>query len=328
MAAGKHTRGKHSASKENGNGKRKNKKEFSFPKGPGDADAQGAVRVPAEIAKTAAGRMQTAGAARDDRPQGEAAAAEVLDEWVKDQAASSSPGEMKRLERRGKALIAAVIILAAVIVGAIFLVANYRPTTTPSQVSALALESLKDGDYDAFGKLYAGDSGAVESSLENAFADGAGLGSEADLERDLNDEQKKTLSRLQEELRDFDYTIDSESVEGDAASVQVTISAHDFGTFAQDALGSYIADGIAAVSKGELESDADAATRLVSVLDAHMAELGEKGRSAQTSFSLERDDGGSWKLAELSQDNLDALTGGLLSTTSGISGQVAASDGQ
>lgn len=319
MASGKHTTGRHSAAKSS-------KREVSIPRGPADPRVGEETGVPEEIAKTAAGKMQTADPARDERPSGEAATGESLDEWVEQREGQGDPAgktarqkapARKRVRRRAAAFAA---VLAIIVLAVVALAVYARPAPTPAQVTQTALEALQSRDFSAFGEVYAGDSDALESQLADAFASGAGLGSASELERKLNDEQKSTLAQLDDLLFDFGYTVGEETVDGDEARVQVTVTAHDFGAFAQKALGDYISEGLAAAAKGDLESSADAATRFARVLQENMDVLGPRDKQSETSFELTRDGDGSWKLAGLTADNLDALTGGLLSMT----GQMAA----
>lgn len=183
------------------------------------------------------------------------------------------------------------------------LVAGCSSGPTPSEVTAKALDAVKAQDLETLQQYYAGD---VSDTQVGDLAGEVGVS-----EGDLTEEQQAQMEELAAMMLDFDYELGDEAVDGDTATVEATISTRDWGTAFTEAIGEYLTNAFAAAfaGAGEEEMGQMAVDAFAAQVQAHS----EKDYVTTTTFKLTKVDG-EWKLDEFSQENLDSLMGGLISS--------------
>ena len=210
--------------------------------------------------------------------------------------------------KKGK-LVVLLALVAAALVAVAVLVVTSLPADNPSKILDTALMAAKQQDASTVEDVYAGTPDDIRQKVREALCASIGVDGYETLLGDLNDQQKAVLEQLDAPLVDFDYSLGSETVDGDSAQVVVTVRAHDFGTLFEKVLGDFTASSAKSAFNGTAISDRDSAALLCSTLEKYLGGLGDKTREATTTFALVKTDGG-WRVQELSEDNLDALTGG------------------
>ncbi|MCI8608099.1 MAG: DUF5105 domain-containing protein [Firmicutes bacterium] len=134
-----------------------------------------------------------------------------------------------------------------------------------------------------------------------------GIDSEGSDSMGMGDEMQKKLHDL---MLDFDYTIDNEKIDGDSATVDVTVKTYNLGEAFSDALKKYFEEALpmafAGASQEELE---EAATKAFAEAFEDAGE--EKSFEKTVTVSLTKGDDG-WELPALDQDLdfADAMSGG------------------
>ena len=122
-------------------------------------------------------------------------------------------------------------------------------------------------------------------------------------------------------LRDFDYEITGERVDGDTAEVDVAITTYDYQGMLKKILskmsGKAISMAMSYDSKDALVEDLkeDFVERLGPALDK--AKKQGKDKRTDVTVSLTKD-GDTWKIDELNDSTVNALTGGLMYEVAGL----------
>ena len=188
-----------------------------------------------------------------------------------------------------------------------FALAGCSGGPTPTEVTKGALDALKAQDAETLQSYYAGDSDELESDLIS----GGFIGGGSEDASNETEEQKATREKILAVLSDFDYELGDENIDGDKATVEVTITSHDMATVFTAAIEDYFAQAFGMALNGASQEEmSDLFTQIfVTKLDPEA----EKTHVATTTFNLTKVDG-TWKLDKLSDDNVDALFGGILTT--------------
>lgn len=199
-------------------------------------------------------------------------------------------------------------VLAAALVACLCLVLLPACSSpSPTDVVKTSLDAVKAQDAEALAENYAGDASAFQQEL-NSSADA--LNSEG-----MTDEQKAVAETFMQKMYDFDYTVGEETIDGDKATVKVTITSYDMGTAFEKAMSTYIEKAFAQALGGASQDSLEA--MLYDELNKELGALTEKGHTADVDMTLTKVDG-KWQLDEFSDDAADAFSGGLLGTINGI----------
>ena len=174
---------------------------------------------------------------------------------------------------------------------------------TPSSITGKALDALKAQDYETLQTCYSGDVGGTDVKELAGQMTGMDLSA-------VTDEQKAQAEKLVSVLTDFDYTIGEETIDGDKATVEVTITSRDLGPVFSDAIGAYFTEAFTSALGGA--SEEELAQMFLDTLTEKISAQTEKSHTATTTFNLTQTDG-EWKLDQFSTDNLDCIMGGMLS---------------
>lgn len=173
---------------------------------------------------------------------------------------------------------------------------------SPSDVTKNALDAMKAQDADTLTQYYSGDTNGIQEQL-NALA------SETDGSEDP-DAQTAALNSLMQKIYDFDYTIGEETIEGDTATVNVSVTTYDLGTTFKTAMGNYISTALGMAFAGASQEEME--TALYEGLQSELDSLTEKDYTTDVNLTLTKTDNG-WMLDALPDEAADAFTGGLKS---------------
>lgn len=203
-----------------------------------------------------------------------------------------------------------VLALVTALVACLCLIALPACTSepSPSDVTKSALDAMKAQDADALAQYYSGNTDGIQEQLD-------ALASEADGSENP-DAQATAMSSLMQKIYDFDYTIGEETIEGDTATVNVSITTYDLGTAFKTAMGNYISTALGMAFAGASQEEMEAA--LYEGLQSELDSLTEKDYTADVNLTLTKTDNG-WMLDALSDEATDALTGGLESAANEVS---------
>lgn len=173
---------------------------------------------------------------------------------------------------------------------------------SPSDVTKTYLDALKSQDSDAYSKVYA--DGDV-NPLSQGFA---GVDSSK-----LTDDQK-AIPEMTEKMLDFDYTIGEEQVDGDKATVKVTIKTYKLGDAFSKSVEDYLSKAVKKALSGKVDED-EMSDLMMECFSDQLSKLKDKDYEKSTTFNLTNGDDG-WTIDELTDDQIDVLTGGLVEAAS------------
>ena len=214
------------------------------------------------------------------------------------------------MHRRFVFVVVSVVALLAMSVA----IVGCSSAPTPTETVDNALKALKAEDYETLAKYYNGDMSSLqdpEKALQEAGSSDLGLDTSTN---ELTAEQKEIGEELVAKALDFDYTLSNEKVDGDKATVDVTITTYDFGTAATEFLSKYMTQALASALTGKMSED-DYTDQAFKLLKEQIDKLGNKDTSATVAVGLTKDSEGSWKVDDLEENSefADALLGGMAS---------------
>lgn len=177
---------------------------------------------------------------------------------------------------------------------------------SPTDVTKQAIEAVKAQDTDALAKVYAGGAANISTDMFASTSEGEELADSSD----LTDDQQQVVKDFYSKLLDFDYTLSDEQIDGDSATVKVTINTYNFG----NALNKVFQDALSTAFMYMFSTDQDAAQNattqaMIDSLDTQMKSLTDKDKSATATVSLEKQDG-NWVVQPFDGDFYNAMTGG------------------
>lgn len=208
-----------------------------------------------------------------------------------------------------------LIIMSIVAMGALLLTAC--SSLSPSETTGKALDAVKTRNVGELQKYCSGN--LLEQATDSLKAAVPNMDTES-----ATQENQAVAAKVTEVLADFDYELGTEKIEGDSATVEVTISSHDLKSVLADSVSDYFKSAIGAAFSGASQEELSQV-----FIDTFMRKLDgqtEKNHVAKTSFHLVRE-GGAWKIDTLTEDNLDCLTGGLTSVLKGLANMNASASG-
>ena len=177
---------------------------------------------------------------------------------------------------------------------------NGCASASPSEVVSSTLDAVKGQDTETLATYYAGDSSEISGS---GLSDLTGEFVSVD---DMTEAEKTAYDKLVAKMLDFDYTLGDEHVEGDTASVDVSFASYDIGSAFVQSFSSYL--GLAASGA----SSEDITDGFYRQLSSDLDNLTDKTRTETTTITLTKTDG-QWKVDTLSEEAIDAVSGGLYS---------------
>ena len=123
-------------------------------------------------------------------------------------------------------------------------------------------------------------------------------------------------SMLQEKMSQFEFTIGEETIDGDKATVEVTIKTYDLGSVALTALSEYASQVLALAFTDANEAAIEKV--LVSIMKEKLQDASLTYEKTEF-FNLTKTEEG-WKIEAFKEDSafIDAMTGGLITTISEV----------
>lgn len=204
-------------------------------------------------------------------------------------------------------VLAAVLLVIAV---ALCVRAGVRmANATPEATASAALHAVVSHDRSAFAGCYAGNPDELDHDVDTALAGAIGLESSTTVPSELDASHQKAYDAFLARLVDFDYEVGQAQVDGDSATVQVSVKTRDLDAYFNDCMSDYLARTLADARYTGAVSNQNQARLFVDVADEHAQQLGGKDQSATVELRLVRA-GGTWKLDTLDASELDVLTGG------------------
>ncbi len=199
-----------------------------------------------------------------------------------------------------------IILVALTVVGCCVLLAGCS-STTPSQTADSFLQAMKAQDTESMAKYYSGDASDLAGSWLNES-----VGGDIDGSGDLTDDEKAVMQKFAGKLCDFDYELGDEKVDGNNATVNVSVTTYDFGEAVDNALKDYLEEALAQAFSGKELSTAKSNKIFYKAFGKQLDKLTDKSVQTDAQLSLTKGDDGSWKVSELDNDAVNALTGQLL----------------
>lgn len=196
------------------------------------------------------------------------------------------------------AKIAMVAAVLALCMGALTACAGPAPT----QVTKDFFEAVKASDTDKITSTYAG--------TDNVLGDAvSGTADNAELTKVVNE-------TLLPKLKEFDYEISNETIEGDKATVEAKITTYAVGDAFSGFFADYMTQGVTLALSGADETQlANLATGL---LDTKLQAM-QKTYTATVTVPLTKVDG-AWKVDAIDKEGelVNALSGGLVDTVKNL----------
>lgn len=198
---------------------------------------------------------------------------------------------------------------------ALFLLAGCSGPT-PTEVAQQFLDGVKADDAEALQASYSGDPNTLFSSeLEDVSAEADAASADAAAEDQATAELQGVIDdELTPKLREFDYEISNEQIDGDMATVDVKMTTYAAGEALTSFVSDYVSQAIALAFSGASEEEI---SELATSLFSSKMKTMEKNYTDTVTLNLTKVDG-SWKVDALDVDSemSDALMGGLISAAS------------
>lgn len=181
-------------------------------------------------------------------------------------------------------------------------------TPSPTSVTDSFLTAIKEKDAEAITEHYVND----EFDLFEELSDAVSGEDEEETEKNANDALIKVYEEnMFPKMLDFDYELSNEKIDGDKATVDVSVKTYQLGSAFTSFVGEYIGQAFSLAFSGasDEQMNALAANLLTSKLD----ELTEKTYEKTATLSLVKKDD-KWLVADVegNKDVLNALYGGLV----------------
>lgn len=167
---------------------------------------------------------------------------------------------------------------------------------TPSDVTSGLLSAMQNGDSEKISKY-----------CNNINIDYPHI----DKNNNLTKEQQDSVDNFANKVRDFDYKVVSETVDGDSAIVDVEINTYNFGDMFKEVISEYISQAFGYAFTGNATEE-KLTELIVDIFDKKMEGMTEKNYNKTITFALTKSDN-VWKVNEVNDSHFDAITGGFYS---------------
>lgn len=145
---------------------------------------------------------------------------------------------------------------------------------------------------------------------------------EFEFANELNDEDGKELNKVLQEkmfpmLMDFQYTLSNEVIDGNKATVDVTVKTYNFGGAFTNFMSNYLTQAFALAFSDSNESKIDKLA--ANLLETELTDLTEKTYEETATITLTSTENG-WVIDELEDDGevMNVLTGGIVKSVSSM----------
>lgn len=188
----------------------------------------------------------------------------------------------------------------------LFALAACATVPTPSNAVSQTLDAIKAQDLQKLEKVYAGDTSSMDMSGFTMNISGMDVNSITEGNEDLT-------KNLINALTSFEYTLGKEEITDNTASVEVSVKTYDVGTVFKNSMTNYLTDYFKVLLTGTTPSQEETTQMFLEKFSEEMSAQTEKTYTGTTTISLTKD-GNEWKVDELSQETVDILTGGSLTS--------------
>ncbi len=192
------------------------------------------------------------------------------------------------MKKHVKTILAAFLVLVMGLTS----VVSAETAATPAETLDAFLKELREKEIEEFSEEFPPDTAA-------------GLDEITGLDEELTQD-------LFGKLQDFEYELSNEQIDGDTATVDVTIRTYDFGKTVSDIILDFMGDAFFMSFTNPSEEEIQ--EKILSIVRKKTGNM-EKNYEATVTVEMKKD-GDEWVMEELSEDSplLDALVGGLIST--------------
>lgn len=197
-----------------------------------------------------------------------------------------------------------VVALAACLCLAVVPACSSEPS--PGEVTKNALDAMKAQDTEALAKYYSGDMGDLQGTIDSFSQEGD----------QMTEAQAELMQSFAAKLYDFDYELGEEAIDGETATVGVTLTTYDMGTAFGEAISDYFSTAFAMALSGASQEELE--NLLYDGMRGKIDALTEKTHTSDIELTLTKTDEG-WMLDSFSDEAADALTGGMLSAATDMS---------
>ena len=119
-------------------------------------------------------------------------------------------------------------VVLGVLAAVLLVIAGVRmANATPEATASTALHAVVSHDRSSFAACYAGSPDELDRSVNTALAGAIGLESSTTVPSELDASHQKAYDAFLARLVDFDYEVGQAQVDGDSATVQVTVKTRD-----------------------------------------------------------------------------------------------------
>lgn len=184
-------------------------------------------------------------------------------------------------------MLALMLLLSAAACG--------KKTASPQQVVSDAMEALKSGDMAAASARWGGEIDGIENTAE----------SDAELFKMF--------------FKNLKYEILAEAETGTSAVVQVSISNADMSAVMGEIIGELMEKALSDAMSGQEISEEETEKMFADTLKEKLSSGSFETKEATADIGLTLTDG-QWQITDVSDEALDALTGGLLSMANSLVG--------
>ena len=203
-------------------------------------------------------------------------------------------------------------LITAFIVFSVILAACGRKPATPTEVTQQFLEAVKSKDSETIKKVYAKEDFALTSDNMVPGDDTDKDPEEGTSEETAGDSLSKENKQLMEEkLLDFDYVVENEKIDGDKATVDVTITTYKFADAYSNFFTEYMKEAFSMAFSGASEKEIDEKMNAVFKDEIEKLTKKESKKKGRLSLSKKEDQ---WVIDEIPEDSdfMDAITGGMV----------------
>ncbi len=168
---------------------------------------------------------------------------------------------------------------------------------SPKESVSTFLDALKSGDSETVNSVYADKDISILDVIFDSDNEGGYLASDS------------FEQRLTDSVLGFDYVIEDEAVNGDKATVKVTIKTYPMG----EALTNAYNDMMSRIWELAFLEESELDAKLAGILNARWDEMTEKSYESEVEISLSKADG-KWVVDSLdgNDDFINAITGNLI----------------
>lgn len=208
---------------------------------------------------------------------------------------------MKLMKRALAILIATLMIVSLTACGA-----------SPTSAAESFLNAVKAGDAEAIAEVY------VESDFNILSA----ASDTTEEEEATEEESSDALTKVYEEellpkMQDFDFEISNEQIDGDKATVDVTVKAYPIGNAFSAFFGEYMTQAFALAFSDASDEQLDSIAG--GIMADQVSKLTEKTCKKTATMTLVKKDD-KWVVDKIDSDSdiLDAISGGLVTTVKNL----------